>query len=135
MSSSCNGKRQTFPITKIASAPRCYCFCLRIRITLQEKEYCFCKSTSFFSFKCPTAFPHFRIQAAYLSTGLFGSICLSSLSPISGIHIHICWPLTDVSIWISRWPRENAKKSVRDTENVRNATDEKEAATSHYEFF
>ena len=36
---------------------------------------------------------------------------------------------------LSRWQRENAKKSDRDRENVRNVTDEKEAAVSHYGLF
>ena len=63
-------------------------------------------------FKCPTTFPDSRIQTAYLSTGLFGSICASRLPPISGVHmsLYAWWPLTDVSIWLSRWWRKNVKK-------------------------
>ena len=38
-------------------------------------------------FKCPTTFPDFHIETAYLSAGLFGSICASRLSPISGVHM------------------------------------------------
>ena len=42
-----------------------------------------------------------------------------------GIHVDLAFKMTG----------ENAKNNVRDREYVRNATDEKEAATSHYGFF
>ena len=41
------------------------------------------------------------------------------------------WSST-VMMSLSRWRRANAKKCVRDRENARSATDEKEAAISHY---
>ena len=40
-------------------------------------------------FKCLTTFPDIRIQAAYLSTGLFGSILVSTFSLISEDHMSL----------------------------------------------
>ena len=105
---------QIFTITKIASAPRCYCFCLRIRITSQEKNIDFANLSFSPFFKCPTTFPNFRLQTAYLSTRLFVSYA-SWLSPISEV-LYIRSDVDNASFWLSRWWRENAKKSIREWE-------------------
>ena len=124
---------QIFTITKIASAPRCYCFCLRIRITSQEKIIDFANLSFSPFFKCPTTFPNFRLQTAYLSTRLFVSYA-SWLSPISEV-LYIRSDVDNASFWLSRWWRENAKKSIREWENVRNVTAEKKQQFHIADFF
>ena len=121
--------RVCFPISQCTVHP--------LGSPLKKKNITFSNLSFSPFFKCLTTFPNCRIQTAYLSTGLLVFICGSWLSPKSGVHVSLYawWPLTHVSIWLSRWRRENAKKSIREWENVRIVTNEKNAAISHYRLF